>query len=144
MSSFLAVYQRYAAATLRATAQDTLAAADAVVTAERSAADRAREVAALERAYGRLKSREQELSEEIAELDNALRAIESREIFKTADDLVQRDRAVAALARSADQALGGAERERANHGRAVDDAEQALGEVRRAVADAAAVLASDT
>lgn len=142
VSSFLAVYQRYAAATLRATAQDTLVAADAVVTAERSAADRAREVAALDTAYGRLKSREQELSEEIAELDSALRAIESREIFKTADDLVQRDRAVAALARSADQALGGAERERANHGRAVDDAEQALGEVRRAVADAATALAS--
>lgn len=142
VSSFLAVYQRYAAATLRATAQDTLAAAAAVVAAERSAADRAREVAVLEQAYGRLQSREQELSEELAELDNALRAIEAREIFKTADDLVQRDRAVAALARSADQALGGAERERANHRRAVDDAEQALGEVRRAVADAATVLAS--
>jgi uncharacterized protein (TIGR02680 family) len=142
VSSFLGVYERYAAATLRATAQGTLAAADAVVAAERSAADRAREVAALERAYAGLQSHEQELSEGLAELDNALRAIESREIFKTADDLVQRDRAVAALARSADQALDGAERERANHRRAVDDAEQALGEVGRAIADAATVLAA--
>jgi uncharacterized protein (TIGR02680 family) len=142
VSAFLAVYERYAAATLRATAQDTLAAADAVVAAERAAADRAREVAALDAEYGRLQSREQELSEGLAELDHALRAIEAREIFKTADDLVQRDRAVAALARSADQALAGAERERDNHRRTVDDAEQALAEVRRAAADAATVLAS--
>jgi uncharacterized protein (TIGR02680 family) len=142
VSSFLAVYQRYAAATLRATAQDTLAAADAVVAAEQSAADQAREAAALEKAYGRLQSREQELAEELAELDHALRAIEAREIFKTADDLVQRDRAVTALARSADQALAGAERERANHARSVDDAEQALAEVRDAVAFAATILAS--
>ena len=142
VSSFLAVYERYAAATLRATAQDTLAAADAVDAATRAAADRAREVAALDAEYGRLQSREQELSEGLAELDHALRAIEAREIFKTADDLVQRDRAVAALARSADQALDGAARERANHHRTVEDAEQALTEVRQAVADAATVLAS--
>jgi len=99
VSSFLTVYQRYAAATLRVTARDTLAAADAVVAAERSAADRAREAAALEKVYRRLRSHEQELCEELAELDHALRAIEAREIFKTADDLVQRDRAVAALRR---------------------------------------------
>jgi uncharacterized protein (TIGR02680 family) len=142
VSSFLGVYQRYAATTLRTTAHNTLAAADAVLEAERSAAARAREVEALEEAYGRLKSHEQELSEEIAELDSALRAIESRDIFKTADDLVQRDRAGAALARSADQALDAAERERANHARAVADSEHALGEVRRAVADTATALAS--
>jgi hypothetical protein len=141
VSTFLAVYERYAAATLRATAEEAVAAADAVVAAERSAAGRAREIASLDAKYGQLQSREQELSEGLAELDHALRAIEAREIFKTADDLVQRDRAVAALARSADQALAGAERERANHRRAVDDAEQALADVRQAAADAATVLA---
>jgi hypothetical protein len=142
VSSFLAVYGRYAAATLRATAHEAVAAADAVVAAERAAADRARQVAALDAKYRQLQSREQELAEGLAELDHALRAIEAREIFKTADDLVQRDRAVAALARSADQALAGAERERANHRRTVDDAEQALAEVRQAAADAATFLAS--
>lgn len=142
VSSFLAVYERYAAATLRATAQEAVAAADAVVAAERAAADRARQVAALDAQYGQLQSREQELSAGLAELDHALRAIEAREIFKTADDLVQRDRTVAALARSADQALDGAERERQNHRRTVEDAEAALTEVRQAVADAATVLAA--
>ncbi len=142
VASFLSVYQRYAAATLRATADDTLAAADSVTAAERAAAQRAREVASLESEHGRLQSREQELTEGLTELDHALRAIESRDIFKTADDLVQRDRAVEALAGSADQALAGAERERAHHAQAVDDAEQAVREVRRAVADTATALAA--
>ena len=51
-----------------------------------------------------------------------------------AADLVQRDKAEAALAAAADQALAGPGRERAHHGRAVADADRVLNEVREAAA----------
>jgi uncharacterized protein (TIGR02680 family) len=142
VATFLAVYQRYAAETLRSVARDTQGAAEAVVEAEATAEQRASELAGLEAEAGRLQGQAQQLAEELSEIDDVLKAIESREIFKTADDLVQRDRAEAALAAAADQALAGAERERANHARAVDDAERALSELRQAAEDAAAVLSA--
>jgi uncharacterized protein (TIGR02680 family) len=142
VATFLAVYQRYAAETLRSVARDTLGAAEDVVEAEATAEQRASELAGLETEAGRLQGQAQQLAEELSEIDDVLKAIESREIFKTADDLVQRDRAEAALAAAADQALAGAERERANHARAVDDAGRALGELRQAAQDVAAVLSA--
>ena len=142
VTAFLAVYQRYAAETLRSVARDTVAAAGAVTEAEGAAERRAAELAGLEEDAGRLQTQAQQLAEELAEIDDVLQAIQSREIFKTADDLVQRDRAEAALAAAADQALASAERERANHARAVDDAGRALSELRQAAGDAAAVLAT--
>ena len=142
VATFLGVYQRYAAETLRSVARDTVAAAGAVTGAEAAAERRAAELAGLEEEAGRLQAQAQQLAEELAEIDDVLKAIQSREIFKTADDLVQRDRAEAALAAAADQALTGAERERANHARAVDDAGRALGELRQAAGDAAAVLSA--
>ena len=142
VATFLGVYQRYAAETLRSVARDTLAAAGAVTEAEAAASRRASELAGLEAEAGRLQGQAQQLAEELSEIDDVLKAIESREIFKTADDLVQRDRAEAALAAAADQALAGAERERANHARAVDDAGRALGELRDAAGDAAAALSA--
>jgi len=142
VTMFLAVYQRYAAGTLRSVAEDTLAAADAVTAALGTAEQRTAEVSALEAEFTRLQEQAQQLADELAEIDHALTAIRSREIFKTADDLVQRDRAESALAAAADQALTGAERERANHARAVGDAGDALDDVRLAVADAARCLAA--
>ena len=142
VAAFLSVYQRYAAETLRSKARDTAAAADAVTEAEEFAGQRAAELTMLEQESGRLQAQAEQLAEELKEIDDALQAIQSREIFKTADDLVQRDRAEEALAAAADQALTGAERERANHARAVDDAERALGELRQAADEAAAALSS--
>ena len=142
VTAFLSVYKRYAAETLRCTARDTAAAADAVTEAEQAAGRRAAELAGLEEESGRRQAQAQQLTEELAEIDDVLKAIQSREIFKTADDLVQRDKAEAALAAAADQALAGAERERANHARAVADADRALGELRQAAADTAAALSA--
>ena len=92
VATFLAVYQRYAAETLRSMARDTLAAADdrhrsrnRPPNAERTNSPRSKQES------GHLQAAVQQLAEELAEIDHALRAIESREIFKTADDLVQRD-----------------------------------------------------
>jgi DNA repair exonuclease SbcCD ATPase subunit len=142
VTDFLAVYQRYAAETLRSMARDTVAAADAVTEAERTAKRRAAELAGLEEESGRLQSQAQQLAEELSEIEDVLKAIQSREIFKTADDLVQRDKAEAALASAADQALAGAERERASHQRAVEYAERALDEVRQAAGETADTLAA--
>jgi uncharacterized protein (TIGR02680 family) len=141
VAAFLAVYQRYASETLRSLARDTQAAAAAVSEAEDAAIRRAAELAELEQESGRLQATAQQLEEELKEIGHALRAIESREIFKTADDLVQRDRAEQALAAAADNALAGGARERANHARAVDDADRALDELRRAAEEAAGALA---
>jgi uncharacterized protein (TIGR02680 family) len=140
VAAFLAVYQRYAAETLRSVARDTVAAADTATEAERTAERRAAEWAEVEEQSSRLQTQAQQLAEELQEIDHALAAIQSREIFKTADDLVQRDKAEAALAAAADQALDGAERERANHARAVGDADRAFGELRQAAEDTAAAL----
>jgi len=142
VEKFLGVYRRYAAGVLRSTADNTLAAANAVRTAEMAAAKRAQEFTDLQREHGALQAKERELADELAELDHALKAIEAREIFKTADDLVQRDRAVQALAAAVDQALAGAERERASHARDVEDADRALDDLRNEAHDCAQALAA--
>jgi len=142
VTAFLAVYRRYAAETLRSTARDTLAAADSATEAARNAHRRADELAGLAEESGHLQAQAKQLADELTEIDHTLAAIQSREIFKTADDLVQRDKAEAALAAAADQGLAGAGRERAHHGRAVADADRGLAEVREAAADAAAALAA--
>jgi uncharacterized protein (TIGR02680 family) len=142
VDKFLGVYRRYAAETLRTRAQETLAAVSAVTEARDRAAQRAEELASLEEESDRREAAVQQLTEERAEIEAALRAIEKREIFKTADDLVQRDQKVAELARSADRALAEAGRGRGHHARAVEDAGQALGELRAATSEAAAALAA--
>ena len=95
MDKFLGVYRRYAAETLRARAQETLSAATAVTDATNLAVQRAGELVALQEESERRAAAVQQLTEERDEIVAALRAIEKREIFKTADDLVQRDRTVA-------------------------------------------------
>jgi uncharacterized protein (TIGR02680 family) len=140
VDKFLAVYRRYAAETLRARAQGTLAVAGALTDAELQAGERKAELTALQEEAAGREAAAQQLAEELAEFEDALRAIERREIFKTADDLVQRDRTVATLAGAADQALASAARERGNHATAVEDADGALADLRQAAGDAATVL----
>jgi uncharacterized protein (TIGR02680 family) len=142
VTAFLAVYRRYAAGTLRSTAQDTLVSADAVRSAEAVAREQASSLAGLEARSSHLEAQTQQLTEELAEIDYALDAIRDREIFKTADDLVQRDRAEKALAAATDQAIASAERERASHARAVSDAERFLRELTESATETATALAA--
>jgi uncharacterized protein (TIGR02680 family) len=142
VTAFLAVYRRYAAGTLRGSAQDTLAATVAVTEAEAAAREQAASLAALEARSSHLEAQAQQLTEELAEIDYALEAIRDREIFKTADDLVQRDKAEKALAAATDQAITSAERERASHARAVSDAERFLNELTDSAAETATALAA--
>src|SRR5260370_852658 len=118
-------------------ARDPLAAADSASEAERNARRRAEELAGLQEESGHRQAQAKQLADELTEIDHTLTAIQSREIFKTADDLVQRDKAEAALAAAADQALASADRQRAHHRRAaarrLPQAQQA---VLRAEADA--------
>ncbi len=140
VDKFLGVYRRYAADTLRTRAQETLTAAAAVTEARSQADQRAAELVALEEESDQREAAVQQLAEERSEIDAALRAIEKREIFKTADDLVQRDQKVAELARSADRALAEAGRSRDQHATAVGDAGRVLGELHGVAGDAAAAL----
>lgn len=142
VDKFLGVYRRYAAEVLRTRAQETLAAATTVAEVRARAAQQADELTALEQESDRLKAAVQQLAEEQSEIEAALRAVEKREIFKTADDLVQRDQKVAELAYSADRALAEAGRSRDHHARAVHDAGRALDELRAATGEAAAALAA--
>jgi uncharacterized protein (TIGR02680 family) len=142
VDKFLGVYRRYAAETLRTRAQETLAAATAVTNARKLARQRAGELTALQEESDRRAAAVQQLTEERDEIAAVLRAVEQREIFKTADDLVQRDRTVAELARSADQSLGEAKRGRDRHARAVRDAGSALSELHKATSEAATALAA--
>jgi uncharacterized protein (TIGR02680 family) len=142
VDKFLGVYRRYAAETLRSRARETLAAAAAVTDARNLAVQRAGELAALQEESDQRAAAVQQLTEERDEIAAVLRAIEKREIFKTADDLVQRDRTVAELARSADLSLAEAGRGRDHHARAVRDAARALGELHTATREATAALAA--
>jgi hypothetical protein len=142
VDKFLGVYRRYAAETLRTRAQETLSAATAVTDARNLTLQRAGELAGLQEESERRAAAVQQLTEERDEIAAVLRAIEKREIFKTADDLVQRDRTVAELARSADQSLAEAGRGRDHHAQAVRDAGRALGELHAATSEAATALAA--
>jgi uncharacterized protein (TIGR02680 family) len=141
VDKFLRVYRRYAADTLRTRAQETLTTAAAVTEARNRATQRATELAALEEESDQREAAVQQLAEERSEIEAALRAIEQREIFKTADDLVQRDSKVAELARSADRALAEAGRSRDQHATTVGDARRVLSELHGVAGDAAAALA---
>src|SRR5437763_3321497 len=83
VTAFLAVYQRYAAETLRSMARDTLASADAAIEAERNSRRRADELASLQKESGDLQAQAKQLADELTEIDHTLTAIQSREIFKT-------------------------------------------------------------
>ena len=140
VAAFLGVYRRYAAGELRTIAEATVGAADTVTDALAVAGRQSAERARLETESAGKQAEAGQLADELAEIERTIAAIKTRDIFKTADDLVQRDRAEAALAAAADQALAGAQRERANHAHAVTDANHALDEVRQGAADAATAL----
>ena len=144
VTAFLAVYRRYAAGTVRTAALHSLAAADAVLTAEATQREQAAAFAELERQFSHVRAQAEQLAEELDEIDHALSAIRDREIFKTADDLVQRDNAERALASAADQAIASAERERASHARTVQDAGRMLDELTGSAAETATALAAAT
>jgi hypothetical protein len=65
VTAFLAVYQRYAAETLRSMARDTLAAADAAIEAERNSRRRADELASLQEESGDLQAQAKQLPAQI-------------------------------------------------------------------------------
>src|SRR5262249_57449759 len=123
---FLGVYRRYAAGVLVETAAGAREAVTTLAQAERQAAQVAAEHARLQGELVARQAEQKELADQLTELANSAAGIRDREIFKTADDLVQRDRAVTALARAADAALEAADRRRRVHGRAVADADERL------------------
>src|SRR5205823_8343743 len=102
-------------------AADTREAVARLAEAEGRVARAAAEHARLQGELVARQAEQKELADQLSELANSVAGIRDREIFKTADDLVQRDRAVAALASAADSALEAAEGGRRVHRRAVAD-----------------------
>ncbi|MEU5843094.1 TIGR02680 family protein [Rhodococcus sp. NPDC047139] len=136
------VYRQYAANLLRTDAETAIAAAHKVVetglevaTAEAEATDLDTQVAAAD-------TRLQERRDQVTELDRAIRGLESHEMFRSADDLAQRQLAVGALGRAAAQAAAAADRSRRQERLDADHAARSLDELTGAVSRAARRLAA--
>ena len=136
----LGVYGRYAASTVLETANATLGSVQDLDAARLTQSQRRATHDRLRAEHARRAAEEEQLGNDVAELQNAINGIRGRAIFKQANDLMQRDRAVAAFADATDKALEEAERERTHHASAVRGADRRLDEVREAVAAAARAL----
>jgi uncharacterized protein (TIGR02680 family) len=139
---FLGVYRRYAAGVLLDAAARAEQAVGELAGAERQAAELTDSHLRLERQLVGQRAARAELEDQLTELTTAIRGIEARAVFKTADDLRHRDRAVEALAQAADSALDAAGQARRGHRGAVDDADGRLAEAQEAVDECAHRLAA--
>ncbi|MFI6400411.1 TIGR02680 family protein [Rhodococcus coprophilus] len=138
---FHAVYRRYAADLLRASAEAAVAAADRVSDTERELAAAEADAADLDTQAAAAETRLRERRDQLAELERAMRGLETHELFRTADDLAQRQLAVDALGLAADQAISAASRARAHERLESDRAGELLDELSAAVGQATERLA---
>ncbi|QNK83266.1 TIGR02680 family protein [Nakamurella sp. PAMC28650] len=138
---FLQVYRRYAAGMLVETATATAGSADDYLSGQKAARRTLRTLEQLMQEAVEKQAAHEDLRDQVGELNSAIEGIKGREIFKTADDLAQRDHAVAALAVAADAKLNSADVQRRNHGRAVEAADGRLREVQHSVDGASSALA---
>ncbi|MTD15143.1 TIGR02680 family protein [Nakamurella sp. YIM 132087] len=111
----LSVYRRYAAGVLLDSADTAAAAVDAVVAAQREAEGLAIRFEALQEEHVGRQTERQDLHDQQTELESAIDGMRQREIFKQADDLAARDRAVAAQRDSTATRLSAAASARKHH-----------------------------
>lgn len=138
---FHAVYRRYAADLLRASAEAAVAAADRVSDTDRELAAAEADAADLDTQAAAAETRLRERRDQLAELERAMRGLETHELFRTADDLAQRQAAVDALGLAADQAISAASRARAHERLESERAGELLDELASAVGRATERLA---
>jgi uncharacterized protein (TIGR02680 family) len=139
---FHAVYRRYAADLLRTSAEAAVQAADRVARAEAELDEAEAEVADLDAETAAADTRLRERRDQLAELDRAIRGLESHALFRSADDLAQRALAVDALGRAADQALHHAAQARRHESLEADRADAHLGDLNASVTRASETLAA--
>ncbi|MGW4125654.1 TIGR02680 family protein [Nocardia sp. NPDC004711] len=137
MRRFHSAYRAYATTVLAATAT----AVDDAVTGLLDARDRHDELAkrlrGLTERLTTTQARVSELDDSVRELDVAITNLQLNPLFNDADDLAQRDKAVAALRTTAEQALGAARTARATERQAAELACEHFDEVRDAVGTSA-------
>ncbi|MEE2034037.1 hypothetical protein, partial [Rhodococcus chondri] len=134
---FHTVYRRYASDTLRATADAAVRAADRVAATALELDDAEAEAAELDTQVAAADTRLRERRDQLAELERAIRGLESHTLFRSADDLAQRLLTADALGRVADQALAGASLARQHEHAEADRAEEHLADLVGAVTRAA-------
>ena len=139
---FHGVYRRYAADLLRAGAESAVAVARRVVETRRELTTAEAEATDLDAQVAAADTRLRERRDQVAELDRAIRGLETHEKFRSADDLAQRRFAVDALGRVAEQAVAAADRSRRQEHLDAEHAARLLDELTRAVTRAARRLAT--
>lgn len=138
----MGVYGRYAAGVLLDTAAGTHEVVERYVEGELRVVTTAADHERLQQELVDKKIVQQDLADQLKEIRKAIDGIRGREIFKTTDDLAQRDKAVEALAKAADSALSAAAAARRHHRQAVENADGRLREVSDQVDRAARELAA--
>lgn len=141
LEQFHEVYRRYATNVLREAADAAARAADRVSATITELADADADAADLEAQSAAADTRLRERRDQLDELERAVRGLESRPLFRDADDLAQRRAAVAALADAAEQALDSAGRARHHEQVDADVAAEHVDELTAAVSRSAELLA---
>ncbi|SED31159.1 TIGR02680 family protein [Rhodococcus pyridinivorans] len=139
---FHEVYRQYAADLLRAGAETARDLAQRVVETRRALTVAEAEAADLDAQAAAADTRLKERRDQVAELDRAIRGLETHEMFRSADDLAQRQLAVDALRRAAEHATAAADRSRMQERRHTDHAARLLDELTFSVTRAARRLAT--
>ncbi|SUE13338.1 Uncharacterised protein [Rhodococcus gordoniae] len=139
---FHEVYLRYAADLLRADADAAVEAARRVVETRRALAAAEAEATDLDAQVAAADTRLRERRDQVAELDRAIRGLETHALFRAADDLAQRQLAVDALHRAAEHSAAAAERSRLRERRDADRAAGVLDELTCVVTRAVRRLAT--
>ncbi|MCX2934808.1 TIGR02680 family protein [Mycobacterium sp. CVI_P3] len=140
--TFHSAYRSYAATVLTASAKNAISAADAVVQSDRRREELRVSLQELMRQRDEKQTRQKSLQDESAELDAAITALKEHELFKQADDLKQRDDAVAALRSLAETTLASAQSARRGEADAANRMHERYDELREAVRSAGDTLIS--
>src|SRR5690606_7683646 len=134
---FHEVYRQYAADLLRADAATTRDLAQRVVETRRALTVAGAEAADLDAQAAAADTRLKERRDQVAELDRAIRGLETHAMFRSADDLAQRQLAVDTLRRAADHAAAAADRSRLRERRDADHAVRVLDDLTCSITRAA-------
>ena len=134
---FHEVYRQYAADLLRADAATTRDLAQRVVETRRALTVAEAEAADLDAQAAAADTRLKERRDQVAELDRAIRGLETHAMFRSADDLAQRQLAVDTLRRAADHAAAAADRSRLRERRDADHAVRVLDDLTCSITRAA-------
>lgn len=141
LEQFHEVYRRYATGVLREATDAAARAADRVSATLTELADADADAADLEAQSAAADTRLRERRDQLDELERAVRGLESRPLFRDADDLAQRRATVTALGDAAEQALDSASRSRHHEQVGADLASEHLDELTQAVSRTAELLA---